>query len=506
MDQHAGQPAVGAGEHSPLDGEEAQETTLEPLITERPRNGRSTRSMWHHLLVIGDNTLILLLLALSLVVDGNFHLQSATTTFILGRWDTLLIWGVLALIAWRIAAGATQAQDAINASNRFRSAVSALFALILMLVFWTCLTYPFTSKVGAAYIGELTLFFVLAFPVLAGWRVALAALMNLPRFRYRSVIVGMNDAGVSIASELRTSKSSGMNVLGYIRDGLDERPATTRGIPVLGGRSALRYLSQIGAIDTVIMAVDYRSCPDLFQEALDAAQLGISVIPVTTAYERTSGKVPVQHIGDQWYLSLPSERVISPVYLCWQKVMDAAFGLLGSMVLLLILPLLATLIYLDSPGPIFYRQERMGLHGRAFRIYKFRSMRQDAEHLGSAQWAVADDPRVTRIGRFMRATHLDELPQVFNILRGEMSLIGPRPERQEFVSALSNTIPFYRCRLSVKPGLTGWAQVKYHYGNSDLDALIKLQYDLYYIKHQSFMLDIFIMLKTVTEVLFRYGT
>ena len=458
VDRQIGKPAIDSMGRSHRDFEEPQETeALVPLITERSRNGRSARSMWHHVLVIGDNTLILSLLALSLVLDRNFHLESETTKFILGRWDTLLLGGGLALIAWHLAASATQAQDAVNASNRFRSAVSALFALILMLIFWVFLTYPFITKGGTPYIGELVMFFLLALPVLTSWRIALAASMNMPRFRYRSVIVGMNDAGVSIARELRTSKSSGMNVLGYIRDDLGERPATAYGIPILGGKSALHYLAQIGAIDTVIMAVDYRSCPDLFQEALDAAQLGISVIPVTTAYERTSGKVPVQHIGDQWYLSLPSEKTISPVYLCWQKVMDATFGLLGTLVLLLILPFLATLIYLDSPGPIFYSQERMGHLGRPFRIYKFRSMRPDSEHQGSAQWAVEDDPRVTRIGRFMRATHLDELPQVVNILRGDMSLIGPRPERREFVVELSKTIPFYRCRLSVKPGLTGCA-------------------------------------------------
>src|SRR5437667_6907200 len=164
--------------------------------------------------------------------------------------------------------------------------------------------------------------------------------------------------------------------------------------------------------------------------------------------------------------------------------MDITFGLCGMVVLLLILPILALLIYLDSPGPIFYSQERLGYLGKTFRIFKFRSMCVDAEANGQAVWASEDDSRVTSIGRFMRAIHLDELPQILNILRGEMSLIGPRPEREEFTIGLEKTIPFYRCRLAIKPGLTGWAQVKYHYGSTEDDALIKLQYDLYYIKHQ----------------------
>jgi exopolysaccharide biosynthesis polyprenyl glycosylphosphotransferase len=227
---------------------------------------------------------------------------------------------------------------------------------------------------------------------------------------------------------------------------------------------------------------------------------------VTAVYESTSGKIPVEHIGDQWYTSLPIEQSVTPFYACWHKVMDLAFGFLGLILLGLISLPLSLMIYLDSPGSIFYSQERIGLRGRPFRIYKFRSMRTDAEQNGSAQWATKNDPRVTRIGRFLRATHLDELPQVLNILCGDMSLIGPRPERAEFTAKLEKTIPFYSCRLAVKPGLTGWAQVKHHYASTENDTLIKLQYDLYYIKHQSFMLDIFIILQTFVEVFLHRGT
>ena len=192
-------------------------------------------------------------------------------------------------------------------------------------------------------------------------------------------------------------------------------------------------------------------------------------------------------------------------YLCWHVVMDISFALFGTVVLFLILPILALLIYLDSPGPIFYRQERVGFQGRKFCMHKFRSMARDAESAGKAVWATRHDPRVTRIGRFMRATHLDELPQVFNILRGEMSLIGPRPEREAHASKWEKIAPSYRDRLAIKPGLTGLAQVKRGYGGAAQDELIKLEYDLYYIQHQSFTLDISIILKTVVEVLYGHG-
>ncbi len=192
-------------------------------------------------------------------------------------------------------------------------------------------------------------------------------------------------------------------------------------------------------------------------------------------------------------------------YLVWRAVMNITFGLGGLIFMCCALPLLALLIYLDSPGPIFYTQERLGYRGEKFTVYKFRSMTNRAERKGQAIWAVKDDPRVTRVGRFLRATHFDELPQVLNILRGEMSLIGPRPERPEYAAELEAINPLYRHRLSVKPGLTGLAQVNYGYGSTSKDELEKLEFDLYYIQHQSFLLDVRILLKTVREVVLCHG-
>ena len=190
----------------------------------------------------------------------------------------------------------------------------------------------------------------------------------------------------------------------------------------------------------------------------------------------------------------------SALYLFWHRAMDITFGLVGGFFLLLMLPILALLIYLDSPGPIFYTQERIGYQRRKFQMYKIRSMRIDAERAGIPGWTIQGDPRVTRVGRFLRATHLDELPQAFNILLGQMSLVGPRPERAVYITGLEKANPRYRYRLLVKPGLTGWAQVEYGYGSTSHDGLIKLQYDLYYIEHQSIAIDIKIILKTILEV------
>jgi lipopolysaccharide/colanic/teichoic acid biosynthesis glycosyltransferase len=181
-----------------------------------------------------------------------------------------------------------------------------------------------------------------------------------------------------------------------------------------------------------------------------------------------------------------------------KRVSDVVLSSLGLVLLGLALPVIAAAIYLDSPGPIFYLQERVGQGGRRFRMYKFRSMVTDAEGEG-AVWASKDDPRVTRIGRLLRAAHVDEFPQFVNILKGDMSAVGPRPERPEFVEELAEEIPFYRVRHAVKPGMAGWGLVKQGYGSSAEEAMLKLEYDLYYIKHQSLWLDMVILLKTMVH-------
>lgn len=198
-------------------------------------------------------------------------------------------------------------------------------------------------------------------------------------------------------------------------------------------------------------------------------------------------------------------RTVSSLYHCWHRSTDILFSLCGMVALCLLLPVVVLCNRLESPGPIFYTQERLGYLGKPFTIYKLRSMHTDAEWEGKAVWASRHDPRATRIGRLLRATHLDELPQVINILRGEMSLIGPRPEREVYAVQLEQLAPLYRQRLLVKPGLTGLAQVKHTYGGTQQDELIKLDYDLYYVKHQSWYLDVVILLKTVGEVVSGHG-
>jgi exopolysaccharide biosynthesis polyprenyl glycosylphosphotransferase len=238
---------------------------------------------------------------------------------------------------------------------------------------------------------------------------------------------------------------------------------------------------------------------------LDMKMMGVTFDYLASVYEEYTGKIAVEHLRPSWLIFSSGFRK-SRRTRATKRTLDtvvAAFGLIVGSPLFL---LTAALVRLSSPGPIIYSQTRVGQHSQPFTIYKFRSMAANAEAQTGAVWARKNDARVTPIGSFLRKTRLDELPQLWNVLRGDMSLVGPRPERPEFVTDLLKQIPFYGQRHVVKPGLTGWAQVSYTYGASVEDSLEKLQYDLFYIKHLNLPLDLFIILKTIKTVILRKGT
>jgi exopolysaccharide biosynthesis polyprenyl glycosylphosphotransferase len=480
------------------------EITLAQELNFRKVHGRRKSSpiVWHLLVKIGDSVVLVALLVW--LTKPALHLSLSLPGSIFGAWTANYLWICLAFASWTFAVNVMQAQELSCAASLLKGPLYALCSLVFMLIFPALLLYFLIGGQVISYVRPLLIFLVMVAPILISWRVLIAEIINLPRFRRQAVIVGVNAAGKDMARELLRARHPGISVLGYIGEHADGRRQMD-GLPILGGASALRLLVQNGMIDMIIMAIDFKANVELFQEALEGAQQGISLVPVAAAYESASGKIPLEHIGDQWYIALPAKQFLTPLYLCWRKVVDLAFGICGLAVLGVLLPIVALLIYLDSPGPIFYSQERAGYRGRTFRILKFRSMHSDAERTGDGVWVSKGDARVTRIGRLLRAMHLDELPQVLNIVRGEMNLIGPRPERPDYVTELAKQNHFYNYRLSVKPGLTGWAQVKYGYGISEQDELVKLQYDLYYIKHQSFLLDVCILLKTIVEVVLCHG-
>ncbi len=353
----------------------------------------------------------------------------------------------------------------------------------------------------------ITSIYVLTIGALAsGWWLAYGAVFEQTARRRRAIVVGAGQSGRSLVQALH-QVAHDYEVVGFIDDNPALQHRLIEEVPVLGTRyDLLDRLRETGAQE-IILAITHDLHADLLQVLMSCYEQGIPVKPMLMIHEEVMGRIPVEHLGQNWF---PTPFWNTPrmggLQILIKRLIDIGVSLAGLIALGLIFPFIALAIRLDSPGGIFYTQEREGRGGQRFRIIKFRSMVADAERHGKAVWATRDDPRITRVGKFMRRTRIDELPQFINVLRGEMSIVGPRPERPQFVAQLQEEIPFYRARLSVKPGLTGWAQVKYRYGNTTEDALIKLQYDLYYIKHQSLVLDLLILLRTIRVVLGFEGT
>jgi len=257
--------------------------------------------------------------------------------------------------------------------------------------------------------------------------------------------------------------------------------------------------------DKIVVSLSERRGSFPLSEVLNCKFSGIEVIDAPSFYEQVTGKLMIENITPSWFIFSDGFRRTGFGRIM-KRSADLVLSLIGIILTLPILPFIALGVKLTSPGPVLFRQVRVGQGDRTFVLFKFRSMRADAEKVSGAVWAQKDDPRITRFGKFLRTSRLDELPQLYNVLRGDMSLVGPRPERPEFVNKLKEVIPYYSERHFVKPGVTGWAQVKYAYGASVDDAIEKLRYDLYYIKNMSMLLDIIIILETVKVVLFGRGS
>ncbi len=257
-------------------------------------------------------------------------------------------------------------------------------------------------------------------------------------------------------------------------------------------------------VHRVILAMPDRRGTMPMQELFALRLQGVKVEEATSWLEKISGKIEVEHLYPSW-VALGEGFRRSTVFIVIRRSLSVIISLVGLILTLPLFPLIMLAIRLDSPGPVFYTQTRVGKNGRLFKVVKFRTMRQDAEAASGPQWAINNDPRVTRVGKFLRSSRLDEIPQFWCVLKGDMALVGPRPDRPEFVELLSKEIPYYGVRHVVRPGLTGWAQIKYEHGGTVEDVREKLQYDLFYIKNASIGLDLLIMFQTVKTVLLRRG-
>jgi len=338
------------------------------------------------------------------------------------------------------------------------------------------------------------------------WRMLFIRIYKTTGQRRRILLIGAGKAGQTLAELYRTEGTQSFNILGFIDDDMMKVGKTFNELPVLGTCKQLLNLIDMYRISDLVVAINGEIKGATFQSILDAQEKGVDVTRMPILYEEMTSRVPVHHLESDWIIrSFVDGLHVSGFYELMKRIMDILGAAIGLIVFIVTCPFLSLSVILDSGFPIFYSQPRLGRGGRLFNIYKYRSMRQDAEADGEAKTTLENDPRVTRVGNFLRKTRLDELPQFWNVLRGDMSLVGPRAEIPELVAEYQRQIPFYRARLLAKPGLTGWAQINYGYVASVTETSVKLEYDLYYIKHRTISMDVQIILRTIGTVVRRTG-
>jgi sugar transferase (PEP-CTERM system associated) len=346
---------------------------------------------------------------------------------------------------------------------------------------------------------------VTALTLMMLWRLAIHWLLRHPKLGERLVIIGTDRLASDVASEAMARADLGYKVVGFVAEREPSTVVRELPVPVLGTVATLDQLVREYRIDRVVVALEDRRGHLPVDQLLRIRLEGKAFIEEgTSLYERLTGRINVRMLRPSWLIFSGGGRRTN-FWHTLRRLFNIGLALVGLLLTWPVMILVAIAIKLDSRGPVFYSQERVGQHDEIFRMHKFRSMVIDAEEGSGPQWAQSRDPRITRVGRFLRKTRLDELPQFLNVLRGEMSFVGPRAERPYFVDQLNQQIPFYSQRHLVEPGLTGWAQVNYGYGASVEDAIEKLQYDLYYIKNVSLFFDIWILFKSIRIVLFGYG-
>lgn len=375
-------------------------------------------------------------------------------------------------------------------------AITAVISLGLYLIlYFFYITPKSLPRRGIAY------YIAMAFILTASWRLLYIRVFTAPQFMRRVLLVGAGETGRTILSVYREMNPAPYFWVGIIDDDPKKIGTEIDGYRILGGSEKLLDAISAENVSDLIVAISGEMQGRMFQTLLDAQEKGVAITRFPVAYEEMVRRVPIRHLEADWILrSFVDQAHKSGFFHMGKRALDILGGSIGVLIFVCSFPFISLAIILDSGFPIFYTQTRSGRGDVRYSIFKYRTMKQNAEANGQPQWAEENDKRATRVGRILRKTHIDELPQFFNVLRGEMSLVGPRAERPELVEWFQQHVPFYRARLLVKPGITGWAQINFGYASTIEETITKLEYDLYYIKHRSIALDIMILLKTPATV------
>ncbi len=389
------------------------------------------------------------------------------------------------------------------------SKLDTTFKNIVITVSVTVLFYLFTpiiTPVLPDHRIEIVYFYLAIIIVIFMWRYAYVTFIASPRF-YKKVIVLGEVSNIENLVKAFSTSDPNYKIVGYINSNISSNENVKfKGLKEFSAGNLKKTIREEGISEIVIAINDSETItPYIYNELTHLLEKGFTIREYTQVFEEITKRIPVQFVGKDFYKYFPFSRSNqNKLYMLYHRLMDLICALLGIVIGIIFLPLVLLGNLIGNKGKLLYVQTRVGKNGKPFKIYKFRTMVKNAEKDG-VKWADKNDHRVTSFGRFLRRSRLDEIPQFINVLKGDMSIIGPRPERPFFVKELSKVIPFYETRHTIKPGLSGWAQVNSRYGSSIEDSLVKLQYDLYYIKHRSFFLDINIIVKTLSTMVYYRG-
>ncbi|WP_411895302.1 sugar transferase [Winogradskyella sp. A2] len=394
--------------------------------------------------------------------------------------------------------------DLQQASKLDITARNIILAISVLVLFY--LLTPFLSPVLPEQRVQILYFYLILIISIFLWRIAYTQLIESPRFYKRILLVGDVSNIEGLVKSLDTSDPN-YKIVGFLNsEDSDAESVKYKGLKEFPAKDFLEVIQRESISEVLVASFNTEAMvSQVYHDLILLLERGFKIRDYTQVYEELLQRVPIQFVGKDFYKYFPYSRSNeNKLYRFFQRTFDIVFSIIGLLFGILILPLVFFGNLLGNKGPLFYIQERIGRNSKPFKIIKLRTMVINAEEDG-VKWAEKGDKRITKFGHFLRRSRLDEIPQFYNVLKGQMSIIGPRPERPFFVNELSRIIPFYEMRHIIKPGLTGWAQVNSRYGSSIDDSLIKLQYDLYYIKHRSLFIDFSIIIKTLSTVLYYRG-
>jgi exopolysaccharide biosynthesis polyprenyl glycosylphosphotransferase len=462
----------------------------------RPKRWQLRASERVAILLIGDLLMAALALFLALYIwaAGDAWMEFSLE-FIADRppfWYFLLpfFWVILLVELYDVHRASSS-----RATLRGIGLATLIYGLIYLLIYFTSPPNSLPRRGVSVFIVFAALFTLL-------WRLLYIRLFTAPHLLRRVLIIGAGKAGKTLVDVIDQQWPPPFFTVGLIDDDLEKLGQTVGKFQVLGNSHNLIDIIHEHQVTDLILAISGEMKGEMFQSILIAQEMGVNLSPMPQVYEELLSRVPIFLLEAEWIVrSFVEKTHTSTLYVLAKSLIDIAGGLIGTFIMVVAYPFISLAILLDSGYPIVFKQERLGRGGQPYNILKFRTMERDAERDGEARMAEEKDDRVTKVGWFLRKTHLDELPQFINVLRGEMSLVGPRAERPQMVENFQKELPFYRARLLVKPGITGWAQINYGYAGTVRETAIKLEYDLYYIEHRNLLMDISIILRTVGTVL-----